>query len=143
MDLAFELHDLVRTLDAHAEAMLRTSGLSLRRYVALVIVSEHPGLTGRQLAAGLGISEAATSAIVRRLLDDGVVHDVARPGAGNVRMLALTDAGEASVERAGALLGDALDHAVRGLGLNPAVVAATIRSIHDEVSAPHRSKETP
>ena len=39
MDLAFELHDLVLTLDRTAERLLTPHGLSYNRYVALVVIA--------------------------------------------------------------------------------------------------------
>ena len=64
MDLAFELHDLVLTLDRTAERLLTPHGLSYNRYVALVVIAEHPGVTGRLLSNALRVSEAAASGIV-------------------------------------------------------------------------------
>lgn len=136
MDFAYELHDLVLTLDRHAEALLRPEGLSYRRYVALVIVGEHPGLTGRDLAGGLGITEAAVSGLVRRLLADGLIHDLAPAGSGHVRRLAITDTGADLRDRGSTVLGSTLDDAVRRLGFEPAELAATIRTIHDAVRTP-------
>lgn len=138
MDLAYELHDLVRTLDLAAERILRPDGLSYRRYVALVIIGEHPGVSGRDLAGALGVSDAAVSAIVRRLLGDGLVRDLTVAGAGNIRRLALTDGGAELRDRCSALLGSSFDENVRRVGIDPHELAATIRAIHDEVrSARH------
>jgi len=133
MDLAYELHDLVRTLDRWAERMLRPAGLSYSRYVALVIVCEHPGLTGRDLARGLGVSEAAASGLVKALLRDELVENVAGEGAGNVRRLRATEAGRATQQRCAELLGDSLDRNARAIGIDPAQLALTVRALHDEV----------
>lgn len=133
MDLAFELHDLVRTLDKWAERMLRPEGLSYNKYVALVIVSEHPGMTGRDLARALGVTEAAGSGIVRSLLDIGLMEDQAGTGSGNVRRLNITDIGAVLLERCSAALGSSLDDNARAIGLDPQELASTIRGLHDEV----------
>lgn len=99
MDLAFELHDLVLTLDRTAERLLTPHGLSYNRYVALVVIAEHPGVTGRLLSNALRVSEAAASGIVRSLLAAGLIDDVAPGGAGHVRHLQITPAGSALVEQ--------------------------------------------
>lgn len=143
MDLAYELHDLVRTLDRHAERMLRSEGLSYNRYVALVIISEHPGLTGRQLAGAVGVSEPAMSGILRQLLGAGLIANVAPAGTGNVRSFELTTAGAAARARATALLGDTLARSTRRIGVDPVGLAATIRAIHDEVEGPAATPDSP
>ena len=70
MDLAHELHDLVRTLDRWAEQMLRPEGLTYNQYVALVTLGQLPSITGRTLSKSLGVTEAAGSGIVKALLAD-------------------------------------------------------------------------
>lgn len=133
MDLAYELHDLVRTLDKWAEKILRPEGLSYNQYVALVIVSEHPGVTGRQLAEPLGVTEAASSGIVRALNEAGFIADTSPSGSGNRKEWGVTAEGQAKVEHCGLLLGNTLDDNARTIGLDPAELAATIRALHDEV----------
>lgn len=133
MDLAYELHDLVRTLDKWAEQKLRPEGLSYNKYVALVIVSEHPGLTGRDLARALGVTEAAGSGIVRALLAAGLIADGSRSGAGNVRRLSITEPGATVLARCSAMLGSSLDDNAVAIGLDPHRLAETIRALHDEV----------
>lgn len=130
MDLAYELHDLVRTLDREADQLLRTESLSYNRYLALVILVEHPGLTSRQLAGAVGISEPSMSTIVRGLREGGLVDDARSPGSGNVRALHATAAGKRKVRAAGKLLGGTLDTTARRLGIDPAELAATIHRLH-------------
>src|SRR5690606_27175379 len=120
MDLAFELHDLVRTLDAWADRALRGVGLSYHRYVVLLILSEHPDLTGRQLAGAVGVSEPAMSGQTRALLADGLVTNTATAGAGNVRRWRLTAAGTSRLAECSDLLGDSLDRNARAIGIDPA-----------------------
>lgn len=133
MDLAYELHDLVRTLDRWAARLLRTEDLSYNQYVALIIVDEHPGLTGRELSRALGISEPSTSALVRKLIAAGLLTDTSRDRTGNVRRLALTPAGVDKRRRCTDLLGDRLDRNAVRVGIDPQELARTIRSLHDEV----------
>lgn len=133
MDLAYELHDLVRTLDRMAERIVRPHGLNFNRYVALVIISEHPGLTGRDLSGALGVTEAAGSGIVRSLLTHGLIHDAAGIGSGNIRRLRLTENGADVLRRCSLELGTSLDDNARAVGIDPTGLAATIRALHDEV----------
>lgn len=130
MDLAYELHDLVLTLDRQAESLLRPAGITYRRYVALVIVDENPGVTGRELSRGLAVTEAAASGIVKRLLGDDLITDVAAAGSGHVRRLESTAPGRALRRRCDEVLGTSFDDTVRALGIDPGALAETIRSIH-------------
>lgn len=133
MDLAYELHDLVRTLDREADQMLRAESLSYNRYLALVILSEHPGMTSRQLAGAVGISEPSMSALVRQLQSAGLIDDARTPGSGNVRRLHTTRRGEDKIRTAGALLGGTLDDTARRLGIDPTELADTIHRLHSAV----------
>lgn len=133
MDLAHELHDLVRTLDKWAEKILRPEGLTYNQYVALVILSQHPGITGRLLAKSLGVTEAAGSGIVKVLLTKDFVTNHAAIGSGNRRELHITPAGQEKTDHCGHLLGHSLDDNARAIGLDPSGLAAIIRSLHDEV----------
>ena len=133
MDLAHELHDLVRTLDRWAEQMLRPEGLTYNQYVALVILGQHPGITGRTLSKSLGVTEAAGSGIVKALLTDGLITNGATPGSGNRMELRLTSAGEDKSGHCARLLGHSLDDNARAIGIDPNSLASTIRDLHDEV----------
>jgi hypothetical protein len=133
VDLAYELHDLVRTLDNAAERLLRPAGLSYRRYLALVIIGEHPNLTGRNLGQALGVSEAAVSVTVRELMKAGLVHDVAQAGSGNVRRLSLSQSGRQKRAECSALLGASLDETAAQAGIDPHDLAGTIRLLHQAV----------
>lgn len=141
MDLAFELHDLVLTLDRTAEKILTPQGLSYNRYVALVIIAEHPGVTGRLLSNALRVSEAAASGIVRSLLTADLIDDVAPGGAGHVRHLQITPAGSALVEQCSQLLGSSLDARAREIGIDPQSLARTIRALHDELRTSRTTTE--
>ena len=142
MDLAYELHDLVRTLDRWAERILRPEGLSHNRYVALSIISQHPGVTGRLLAQSLRVSEAAASGIVRSLIEAGLVENNAEPGNGNARRLGLTALGKRTLKRCSALLGESLDDQAHRIGIDPDQLVRTVRALHDEVLLV-RSPDTP
>jgi DNA-binding MarR family transcriptional regulator len=127
--LAHELHHLVALMDRRADALLARSGceLSFARFLVLLHVSEDEGLTQRDLSSRLGTSEAAVSRMVAGLARDGHV-DVAR-GRGNRRSLTLTRDGGEALRAAGAALGDGFDRLVRSLGIDPAVLAASVRTV--------------
>ncbi|WP_432510511.1 winged helix-turn-helix transcriptional regulator [Kineococcus sp. SYSU DK001] len=111
--------------------------------MALVITSEHPGITGRRLAGALGISEPSTSALVRQLMSAGLLRDVAAPGTGNVRRLEPTELGETTKRRCTDLLGGALERSALRIGLDAAALAATVRALHDEVRRPATDDPAP
>src|SRR5690606_27297973 len=92
-DLAHVLHDLVMRTDREAEARLAPLGLTLRRFVALTVVGEHPGVTSRRLAAPLGVSEPATSQLLAQLVAAGLVRDGSHPGSGRAKAWELTNRG--------------------------------------------------
>ena len=141
MDLAYELHDLVRTLDREAERILRPEGLNYRRYLALIILAEHPGITGRQLAAAIRVTEAAASGIVRTLHKGQLIEDAAGPGTGNVRHLKISAEGAVTLDRCSALLGSSLDENARAIQIDPEQLARTIRALHDELRTWHQNSE--
>ncbi|QRY63325.1 MarR family transcriptional regulator [Gordonia sp. PDNC005] len=140
MNLAYELHDLVRTLDRQADDILRTQDLGYLRYVALIIVDEHPGISGRQLAHAVGVSDAASSGIVRKLEAAGLIHDVSPDGSGRVRNWTATPAGVALRTECDDLLGDGLGDAARRIGLDPEELTRTIHALHNAVRTPEDQK---
>lgn len=127
--LAHDLHLLVRALDRSAEVRLAPFGISYARYLALVIVSDHPGLTQRDLATALGQSEPTASRTAAALAEAGWLAAVRTPGTGNRRVLALTDSGRDLLERASTALGSAFDGVVEGVGHDPEALAADIRRL--------------
>lgn len=127
--LAHELNELVMVLNASTEQRLAPFDLTYRRFVALVIIGEHPGLTGRRLAEALGVSEAAVSGLLRSLFDRGLVTDDAPAGSGHRRSLRLTPAGTRLWRRSAAALGDAFDRFVSSLGIDADGLTDTIRTI--------------
>lgn len=127
--LAHELHLLVALMDRRADALLQRSGceLSYTRFLALLHVSEADGMTQRELSTRLGTTEAAVSRMVAGLARDGYL--VVARGVGNRRSLSLTEHGGASLAAAGVALGDGFDRLVRGTGLEPAALAASVRTV--------------
>lgn len=137
-DLAYELNDLVLTLNKSAERRLAPLGLTFRRFLALTIIGEHPGLTGRDLSGAIGITEAAGSGLVRTLMAEHLVLDVAATGSGNRRRLQLSDAGEDLLRRSGEALGESFDAFVAGLDIDPGVLAETVHTITTALKADSR-----
>lgn len=127
--LAYDLHILVRALDRSAEVRLAPFDLSYARYLALVIVGDHDGLTQRELAAALGQSEPTASRTVTALADVGWLEAVRTPGAGNRRTLTLTVSGRDLLDRASASLGSDFDDVVRAVGQDPDVIADQVRRL--------------
>ncbi len=130
--LAHELHLLVALMDRRAETLLARAdaGLTYRRFLALLHVSELDGPTQRDLAERLAASEAATSRMVAGLADDGLLE--VRRGGGNRRDLRLTAEGGRRLAAAGAVLGDRFSDLVRSRGVDP---DALLRTVTDLVTA--------
>ena len=127
--LAHELHVLVALMDRAADGLLTRHevGLTYRRFLVLLHVSQSDGPTQRELAVGLGSSEAATSRMVAGLARDGLL-DVGR-GVGNRRELRLTTLGGARLTTAGSVLGDRFDALVHAQGADPADLTTTVRRL--------------
>lgn len=132
-DAAYELHDIVLTMDRHAAALLQPLGLTLRQHTALVIIDEHPGLRGRDLAVGLGVTPAGVTGIVRTLTREGLVHDVAEPGEGHRQRLELTTAGRERLRASTKALSTPFDDVVRRAGHDPANLARVLRDVTAEM----------
>lgn len=127
--LAHELHLLVALMDRAADGLLARNGVGVtyRRFLVLLHVSEADGPTQRDLAARLGSSEAATSRMVAGLARDGLV-EVGR-GTGNRREVRLTALGGERLTAAGTVLGDRFDVLVRSQGADPTDLSATVRRL--------------
>lgn len=129
--LAHQLHVLVALMDRRAESLLAASGcgLTYRRFLALLHVSELDGPTQRDLADRLGSTEAATSRMVAGLARDGLL-DVNR-GVGNRRELRLTAEGARRVVAAGGVLGDRFGTLVRSRGTDHDALLHTVSDLVD------------
>lgn len=129
MPLSHDLHVLVSLMDRHAEAILAATdtGLTFRRFLALLNVSQLDGPTQRQLAKYLGTTEAATSRMVAGLARDGYL--TVERGTGNRRILRLTAAGGQALTTASAVLGNRFDDTVRACGVDPTELQGTVRAL--------------
>ena len=102
--LSYELHKLTALLDRAADGLLReAAGVSYARFLALFAVRECGG-TQRDMARWLGLSEPATSRMVRVLAEDGLVEVTTLAGQGNRRQVRLTAKGDELIDRCGELL---------------------------------------
>lgn len=131
--LAHDLHVLVRRMDREADRRLAALGTSYSRYVVLLVTGEQPGLTQRDLAEAIGVSEPATSRTVAALVAGGAMASERVPGTGNRRALHLTDAGRRLVDDASAVLGSSFDDLARSLGIDPEAMAADVRRLAETV----------
>jgi DNA-binding MarR family transcriptional regulator len=127
--LAHDLHLLVALMDRRAETLLAeaATGLTYRRFLTLVHVSELDGPTQRDLAARLGSTEPAVSRMVAGLARDGLLE--VRPAGGNRRELRLTPAGGRRLAHAGEVLGDRFAVLVRRHGLDPDGLHTTVQTL--------------
>lgn len=127
--LAHDLHRLVRALDQSAEVRLAPFGLSYARYLALLMVRDHGGLTQRDLAGALGLSEPTASRTASALAAAGWLEITRTPGNGNRRELSATAEGRELVDRASEQLGGDFDEVVRAIDRDPHALAEDVRRL--------------
>lgn len=127
--LSYLLNDLVMTMDRQAERKLAPFGLSMRRFVTLTIIAEHPGVVARRLASAVHVTEAGMSGILRELTTAGLVQVQHTPGGGRAKPLALTDEGGRVLAAAGEALGGSFDDIVRAAGEDPADLAVRLSRV--------------
>jgi DNA-binding MarR family transcriptional regulator len=118
-DLSYVIHDLVLTMDAQGEAKLAPFDLSMRKFIALTVISENPGVTSRRLASVLHVTEAGASGIVKQLITAGLIQDSSTPGSGRAKALTVTGVGAELLPRATSALGESFDDVVRAAGEDP------------------------
>lgn len=122
---AYRLHSLVSALDDVADRMLREAhGTGYSRFLTLVTVEALDGPTQAELASAQGVSAAATSRMVRTLVDAGLLIAQSPPGDGNRRRLVLTPDGERFVGDGGDLLESAFAQLLDAAGLSESDVLA-------------------
>lgn len=103
--LSFDLHALTARLDRAADRILQgESGLSYRRFLALLTVAELGTATQRAVAERLGVSEPSVSRMTGVLAAAGLLDVEADRIGGNRRQLSLTPSGKDMVEHSRALL---------------------------------------
>lgn len=97
---AYALHAVVFLLDQAAEDILPALGLTYSRFLTLLTIERLGGATQRSIADELGITEPAASRAVRGLQDAGLATATATAGAGNRRVVTLTNKGQCVVDEA-------------------------------------------
>ena len=102
-------------LDRAAEGILPELGLTYSRFLTLLTIERLGGETQKSIAHELGVTEPSASRGIRGLQDAGLVAIASTPGAGNRRVVTLTDKGQRVVEEAAEHLeksfASLLDHA--------------------------------
>jgi DNA-binding MarR family transcriptional regulator len=101
--------DLPVTLTEHVTAILRRAlrradtidaealtefALPPRQYAFLALLENGPVARQHEVGAALGLDRTTTAALVRRLVDRGLVERTPQPGNGRTLVLELTPAGE-------------------------------------------------
>lgn len=104
--LSFTLHDVVSTLDAYADGILRAEyGVDVNLFITLATMSEEPGRVDvTTLARCLGVSKAAVSKRLPSLVDAGWLATESDPANARRVVITLTPKAADLVERAGTAL---------------------------------------
>jgi DNA-binding MarR family transcriptional regulator len=100
--LTFTLHELVAEIDAYADDLLRERyGVSFTHFEFLAVLSDVEPSDMTTLARCLGVTKAAVSKRVPRLVADGWISATSEPGTGRSVSLTLTPKGAELVHEAG------------------------------------------
>jgi len=121
---AYALHVVVSLLDASAEGILPSLGLTYSRYLTLLTIERLGETTQRAIADAMRLTEPAVSRTTRALQADGHVATDAQAGAGNRRAVRLTPAGQALVGTAADQLEAAFGTLLEAAGLRSSDVLA-------------------
>ncbi len=121
---AYALHVVVSLLDASADGILPTLGLTYARYLTLLTIERLGETTQRAIAEAMGLTEPAVSRTIRGLKVDGHVATDAEVGAGNRRAVRLTAPGQQLVDTAADQLEAAFGTLLEAAGLRPDDVLA-------------------
>ena len=108
------------------------AGVTTAQVGALFALRDAPMSTQRELAAALGQRESAVTAMVRRLLDAGLVDRHPSPDDHRAHLLALTPAGEGTLGTVRPVVAEfntTLRHVLGADG--PASLAAALRTLRD------------
>ena len=108
------------------------AGVTTAQTGALFALHDRPMSTQRELAAALGQRESAVTAMVRRLLDAGLVSRHPSPDDHRAHLLALTPAGTAALNLVRPMVAEFNTMLKRVLGADgPASLAAALRTLRD------------
>ncbi|GIJ68856.1 MarR family winged helix-turn-helix transcriptional regulator [Virgisporangium ochraceum] len=108
------------------------AGVTTAQTGALFALHDAPRSTQRELAAALGQRESAVTAMVRRLLDAGLVERHPSPDDHRAHQLALTDYGVETLETVRPLVAEFNAMLRRVLGADgPRALADALRTLRD------------
>ena len=124
---AYALHAVVFLLDRAAEGILPELGLTYSRFLTLLTIERLGGATQRSIADALGVTEPSASRAIRGLQEAGLATADATPGAGNRRVVTLTDKGQRVVDEAA----DHLEHSFATLLDHAGLARADVLAITD------------
>jgi DNA-binding MarR family transcriptional regulator len=108
------------------------AGVTTAQVGALFALHDTPMSTQRELAAALGQRESAVTAMVRRLLEAGLVRRHPSPDDHRAHLLALTPDGEQALKTVRPIVAEFNAMLRRALGADgPATLAAALRTLRD------------
>src|SRR6185312_4959536 len=108
------------------------AGVTTAQVGALFALHDAPMSTQRELAAALGQRESAVTAMVRRLLDAGLVRRHPSPDDHRAHLLALTTAGEEALTLIRPVVAEFNAMLRRLLGADgPPALAAALQTLRD------------
>lgn len=130
------LHLLRRALQSYAAQWNSVVGeVTPPQYAVLMTVRERPGIDQSRLGEITGIDFATLAPLVHRLEQRGVLDRQVDPANRRRKLLTLTEAGVASVERIGPLSESVDEHVLGGI---PAEMRATFIEVLQRISTAER-----
>lgn len=84
--------------------LLDVAGVTTAQISALAIIASEKTVTQTVLARELGLNDSAITAMVRRLIDQKMVHRMRDDSDGRAWLLELTDTGAEAVDRAASIM---------------------------------------
>lgn len=98
--LGYVVKRLHLALTGAVDAELAKERLTSTQFGAMSVLARHPGLSGAELAAAIGVSEQATSTLIERLAARGLLERHAHPIDRRRRVLRVSPTGRSSLARA-------------------------------------------
>lgn len=141
--LVLALHRATALVDRIADDYLQPAhGISISVFAALVTIDAVGPASQSDVARGLGVSRAAVTQRLRRLVEDGLVEVVSDPANSRANVVSTTPAGRALLAEAWAGLARSDDGLERGvdLGALQQALDTMIANAEEHLARPARSR---
>ncbi|MGN6503203.1 MAG: MarR family winged helix-turn-helix transcriptional regulator [Pseudolysinimonas sp.] len=115
VQIGYLLKQAQAVLHSRMEAALRPLGLSVSHYACLHLLAARPGISAADLARDAFVTRQSMNALLRTLVERGLVDRPPHAPAGRALPSALTDAGRDLLRRAEVVVDDVESRMLSGL----------------------------